>query len=149
MKLAEASGYQTLSSTIRGPNKKPYPLLALRRTNVIGTWSLESFKRIVTDQIDDLDVCRVLVVARRKIRETNLDAVADAARFDVVVCGDDTSFSTCGRFGLRCSRLDSSQSRRWRWGGIGRRSLRRRLRDLLRTGHPDILDDRELIVRVR
>lgn len=108
MDITRDSGYRTLCTAIRGPNKLPYDPFRLRRLDSSDFPSARRFKKEVLRCVDDHSRFNVALL---KLPENSTAGVSEAnaaARFDLVACLDSRSHDLCVEFGVPCLRLEPS-----------------------------------------
>lgn len=133
MSLVQDRGYKTLSSTVSGPNKMPYNLFRLRRLDSACYRSLRQFNKAILRYVDAhsrFDVVSLKVQENCKKNDSQTEAVA---RFDFVLCLDESSYQLCEEMGLPCVRHQLA----------GKPDVEC-VRELLMKTHGEIVRDREI-----
>jgi peptidoglycan/xylan/chitin deacetylase (PgdA/CDA1 family) len=104
MSLVRDSGYKTLCSTVRGPNKFPYDLFRLRRLDSSSYPSLRGFHRAIPGDVDAHSRFDVALLRLKGSWKRNASQIEAIARFDLAICLDEGSYELCMELGLPCLR---------------------------------------------
>jgi peptidoglycan/xylan/chitin deacetylase (PgdA/CDA1 family) len=133
MTLVRDCGYETLSSTIPGPNKVPYNLFRLRRLDSSCYPSVPRFNKAILSHVDAHSRFDVALLELPENWATNISQIEAIARFDLAVCLDDRAYELCIDLGLPCLRQRPESVRN-----------SQPLRDLLLNTHGEMARDREM-----